>query len=63
MMNRRIQNGANTDVVSAIDKLRKDLGNIGGTSYTVNGITYDDGSAMSDAVKSIIRAARVERRI
>lgn len=61
MMNQRNQNGENTEVVSAINKLRKDLGNIGNT-YNVNGVTYDDGSAVSEAVGSLIRAARVERR-
>ena len=63
MMNQRNQNGVNDDVVSAINKLRKELGNVGGTTYNVNGITYDDGSNISDAVKSIVRAARVERRV
>ena len=62
MMNRRIQNGGNSEVVSAIEKLRKDLGNVGGTSYNINGVTYDDGSNISEAVKTIVQAARVERR-
>lgn len=57
------QNGAESEIVSAIDKLRKDLGSVGNTTYQVNGITYDDGSNISDAVKSLVRAARVERRI
>ena len=61
-MNTRNQNGANDDVVSAIDKLRKDIGNVGGTTYNVNGITYDDGSNISDAVETLIRAAVVEGR-
>ena len=63
MMNRRIQNGMNNDVVSAINKLAGKLGNIGGDSYTINGITYDDGSNVSDAVKTLVRAAKVERRV
>ena len=62
MMNRN-QNGVNNDVVSAINKLRKDLSNVGGNSYTINGVTYDDGSNISDAVKALVRAAKVERRI
>ena len=62
-MNRINQNGVNDDVVSAINKLRKDLSNVGGNSYTINGLTYDDGSNISDAVKAIVRAAKVERRI
>lgn len=63
MMNRRIQNGGNTEVVSAIDKLRKDLGNIQGNTYTINGITYDDGSNIAEAIESIVRAARLGRRM
>ena len=61
-MNQRNQNGINSEVVSAIDKLRKDLGNIGNTSYNVNGITYDDGSNVADAIKVLIRAAKIEGR-
>ena len=63
MMRNSNQNGSNADVVSAINKLRKDLGNIGGNTYNVNGVTYDDGSNISDAVKTLIRAAKVERRM
>lgn len=59
----RNQNGVNEDVVSAIDKLRKDLSKTGGDSYHINGITYDDGSNVADAIKTIVRAAKVERRI
>ena len=62
MMGNR-QNGVNGDVVSAINDLKKSLGNTGNTSYTINGITYDDGSNIAEAMKSIVRAARVERRI
>ena len=63
MMNRRVQNGINEDVVSAINKLAGKLGKIGGDSYTINGVTYDDGSNVSDAVKTLVRAAKVERRV
>ena len=63
MMNRRSQNGANDDVISAIDGLRKELGNVGGTSYNINGITYDDGSNITEAIRTIVRAAKVERRV
>ena len=63
MMNQKGQNGNNADVVSAINKLRKDIGNIGGNTYNIDGVTYDDGSNITDAVKSIVRAARIERRV
>jgi phage-related protein len=56
------QNGSSDEVVSAINKLRKDIGNISSTSYQINGITYDDGSNISDAVQSLVRAAKMERR-
>lgn len=62
-MSTQNQNGTNSDVVSAIDKLRRDLGNVKGDTYNVNGITYDDGSNITDAVKTLVRAARQERRM
>jgi hypothetical protein len=63
-MKTRSQNGANDGVISAINNLRRDLGNAPrGDTYNVNGITYDDGSNMSNAVRDLIRAAKVERRV
>lgn len=63
MMNRRNQNGGNDDIVSAIDKLRKDMKDTeNGSTYNINGITYDDGSNIADAVRSIVRAVKVDRR-
>ena len=58
-MNLRTQN---EDVVSAINKLRKDIGSMDRTTYSINGVTYDDGSNISEAVKTIVRAAKIERR-
>ena len=63
MMNRRIQNGANSDVVSAIKDLDKSISKSSGNSYTINGITYDDGSAVSRAIETLVRATRIERRV
>lgn len=57
------QNGTNDDVISAIRELGNKIDDISGDTYTINGITYDDGSNISEAVKSIVRAARVERRM
>lgn len=62
MMNRN-QNGVNDDLISAIENLGNRLSNISGDTYTVQGITYDDGSNVSSAVKALVRAARMERRI
>ena len=58
-MNTRNQNGSNSDVVNAINKLRSDLGNIERNSYTINGITYDDGSNIAGAITQIVQAARI----
>lgn len=63
MMNRRNQNGNVDEIISAINKLNKNLENAGGTQYNINGITYDDGSNIAEAVKSIARAAVVGRRV
>lgn len=63
MMNSRSQNGANDDVVSELAKLRKDIGNMSNTTYQVNGVTYDDGSNITDAVRTLVRAAKIEGRV
>ena len=62
MMNERIQNGTNDDVVSAINKLGKQLSGMNSNTYNIGGVTYDDGSNISEAVESLVSAARVERR-
>lgn len=58
---RRKVQSTNDDVVSAIKELGATQGSNGNT-YNINGITYDDGSNVADAVRTLIRAARVERR-
>ncbi len=63
MMNQRNQNGTNSDIISAINRLEDKLSNAAGDTYQINGITYDDGSNVSDAVRTLVRAAKVERRI
>ena len=63
MMNQRNQTASNDDVVYAINKLQKALGNVGGvTNNYLNGITYDDGSNIAEAIKIITRAAIMEGR-
>lgn len=63
MMNSRVQNGSFTDVVSAVDRLRGALNDIGNTTYQVNGVTYDDGSNIARAVGDLTRAIRLEGRV
>lgn len=62
MMDRRNQNGGIDDMLMAIDKLRRDLTGVEHVTYNINGITYDDGSNIADAVKALVNAAKVERR-
>ena len=57
------QNGQNDDVVYAIDKLRKELGNLNsGDTYSINGVYASDDDII-DAIKTIVRAVKVERRV
>lgn len=57
------QNGQNDDIISAIDKLRKELGNLNsGDTYSINGVYANDDDIV-DAIKTIVRAVKVERRV
>ena len=59
----QIQNGKdNADIVSALKDLKASMAD-NRPSYTVNGITYDDGSNITSAVETLVRAAKIERRI
>lgn len=62
-MNRRIQNGTTDDIISAINKLNDGLANNRGDTYNFGDFTYDDGSNISDAVQTLVRAARMGRRV
>lgn len=60
----RIQNGNNnSDVTNALKDLKNTMANNSGNTYQINGITYDNGSAISAAVETLVRAAMIERRI
>ena len=52
----------NSDIVSALKDLKASMAD-NRPSYTVNGITYDDGSNIVNAVETLVRAAKIERRI
>lgn len=59
---RNNQNGNSDEVVRAINRLGKSLNNVGNTYNSINGVTYDNGSEISDAVETLVRAATVGRR-
>ena len=63
MMDKQNQNGRNSDVVSAIKDLAKDIGNNRGDTYNFGNISYDDDSSIAAAVRELVRAARIERRV
>lgn len=62
MMN-RYQNESDNEIVSAINKLRKDISDNPRSVTNIGDIRYDDGSTVSNAVRSLIRVAKVERRV
>lgn len=63
MMNNR-QNGANTDdLLSAIETLSKQLSEKSGDTYNINGINYGSDSAVAEAIETLVRAAKLGRRI
>lgn len=54
----------NADILGAITELGSALSRpSNSTTYNVNGITYDDGSNVTEAVRSLIHAAKIERRV
>lgn len=63
MMLKQNQTNDNSDIVTAINRLRTDLGKLERPSYNINGVTYDDGSNISEAVETLVRAARLGRRM
>lgn len=60
----KVQNGNNnSDIVSALKDLKNSINKTNGNTYQINGITYDDGSSVVNAVETLVRAAKIERRI
>ena len=62
-MNAMRQNGKNDDVISAINKLNDKLDGVGNTYNTINGVTYDDGSSIADAIETLVRYAKIGGRV
>ena len=53
----------NSDIVSALKDLKQSVVNNAGNTYVIDGITYDDGSNVSNAVQALIRHTRIEGRV
>ena len=62
MMNANLDN-SNNDLISLVRDINNKMDNDSGDVYNINGITYDDGSAVQDAIKTILRAAKIQGRI
>ena len=57
------QNGTSDDIVSAIEDLGRRIADVTGDTYNFNGITYSEGSDVATALQTLVRAAKMERRI
>lgn len=58
------RNYGNRDVVSAINKLSTNLDKLqNGSTTIINGVTYDDGSGISNAVGQLVEAVIVDGRM
>lgn len=62
MMGGQNQNQPNADVVSAIRKLEQSLANLPRNNYQIGSVAYDDGSNISIAMQSLVRAIRIDGR-
>ena len=62
-MNQRNQNGGNKDVVSAIKDLKDGLTTRSGDTYNLNGLTYQEGTEVADAISVLARAVKMEGRM
>ena len=62
-MSGKLQNGSNDDVISAINKLGTQLESSRGDTYNFGDFTYDDGSEVADAIGTLIRYAKIGRRV
>ncbi len=62
LMNSRQYYANTNDIVSAVKELKGSISDMSGDTYQINGITYDDGSNITEAVKTIVRAVTIDRR-
>lgn len=59
----RSNRNPNSEIVSALKDLKQSVVNNAGNTYVIDGITYDDGSNVSNAVQALIRHTRIEGRV
>ena len=62
-INSKLQNSSNDDIISAINRLSDSLNNARGDTYTIEGVTYDDSSNISDTIKTLVRYSRIGGRV
>lgn len=63
MMSNRQTGSDNSDIISAINKLRSGIDNMPRNNYNFGNVTYGDDSAISDAVGALVRAIRIDGRM
>ena len=63
LMAQRQSGNDNSDVVNAVNRLRRSIEDNPKVVNNVNGVTYDDGSNISNAVNDLIHAIVVEGRV
>jgi len=56
------QNG-NNEIINTLKDLKTSIKDKIGDTYSINGITYDDGTNVASAVETLVHAAKIERRI
>lgn len=62
-INRRLQNRGNDDIISAIKDLSNSISGNTGNTYNVNGVAYSDSDTeVTNAIRTLVNAAVVERR-
>lgn len=63
-VNSNKRGSTNSDIVDAVNRLNKKLDNVGGTTNytTIDGVHYNDGTEVSDAVGALVGAIRREGR-
>ena len=61
MMNSSRRSSIN-DMIDAFQTYAEHSSEVSSNTYNINGITYDDGTNIANAVQTLITAARIERR-